>query len=633
MRIFARLFRYVRPYTAPLCLAFFLALIQIVIELARPWPVKVVVDYVLGDRPSPPLLSAASAHLAGAATKNGMLIWSVVAAVTIVATGAILSVAVLYLMVDISRRLVCDLARDLFEKLQRQSLAYHGRHSVGDLIERLTGDVFVAYFAIGQVCLPGVISLLSLAGMFIIMAQLDITLAILAFAVVPLLVASLAVFAKPMDRTTAKQFERQGSLMALIEQSLSAIRAVQGFAREDYIQRKVETRTRDLSDAFNAATRVSGLYKEVTTAITGLAAAFLLGVGGSRVLKGGLSVGDLLIFIGYLTALYGPVSALSLAVGAAVQVGARGRRVFEVIDAGEELPERPGALALSHVRGEVIFENVAFGYRQQESEPHTAPVLSGISFETRPGQIVAIVGATGAGKSSLVSLLIRFYDPWEGRILVDGHDVRDLSLQSLREHVALVLQDPFLFPMSIADNIGFGRPGARRDEIVAAAEVAHAHGVIERLPQGYDTLIGEKGNTLSGGERQRIAIARAVLKDAPILILDEPTSALDARTEAQIFEALTRLMRDRTTFVISHRLSTIRRAEQIIVLEHGHIVERGTHETLLAEGCVYAGLYAHQHHGDAPPLAAANRDSDQRVGDRDDIAFSRPRNEAMDPRD
>jgi ATP-binding cassette, subfamily B, putative efflux pump len=313
------------------------------------------------------------------------------------------------------------------------------------------------------------------------------------------------------------------------------------------------------------------------------------------VLAGQISLGDLLVFLGYLSALYGPVSELSLSVNYAVEVVARGKRVFEIIDAEEEVSERPDAANLGRARGEVVFEDVTFGYHQPGSDIPPPPVLRDVSFHARAGQITAVVGATGAGKSSLVSLLSRFYDPWEGRILVDGNDARDLSLRSLRENVSLVLQEPFLFPMSIADNIAFGRPEATREEIVAAAQAAHAHDFIARLPQGYDTVIGEKGASLSGGERQRIAIARAVLKDAPILILDEPTSALDAYTEARIFEALSDLMRGKTTFVISHRLTTIRRAEQVLVLEDGRIVERGTHESLLQEGEVYARLYRHQH--------------------------------------
>jgi ATP-binding cassette, subfamily B, bacterial len=597
-RTFAGLLHYVSRYRAALFFTFALSFVGVAVELARPWPIKVVADYALAGHPLPPWLSTVGGYLPGAGTPKGIIIWSVIAAVLVVAVGAILSLLTLYVSVRVSQRMVFDLALDVFEKLQRLSLAYHHRHRIGDLLQRVSQDVFVVFYAISQVALPATVSLLYLTGMFIILASLDLTLALVSLAVVPPLAASITYYAKPMDATTTRMYASHGAFTALAEQSLSAIKAVQGFAREAYLRRKAEERARDLSDAYESNIRVSGRYKEATNFITGTGAALLLGLGGVRVLAGQISLGDLLVFLGYVTALYGPVSELSLSVGYAVEVMARGKRVFEIIDAEEEVRERPGAVDLarsSRPRGEVIFEGVTFGYHEADSEAPLRPVLRDVSFRARPGQTTAIVGATGAGKSSLVLLLSRFYDPWEGRILVDGHDVRDLSLRSLRESISLVLQEPFLFPMSIADNIGFGRPQATRAEIVTAAQAARAHDFIERLPQGYDTVIGEKGASLSGGERQRIAIARAVLKDAPILVLDEPTSALDAHTEEHIFAALSDLIQDRTTFVISHRLSTIRRAEQVLVLEDGRIVERGTHESLLKTGKAYARLYRHQH--------------------------------------
>jgi ABC-type multidrug transport system fused ATPase/permease subunit len=593
--VFWRLLRYVARCKAGLALAFALALLGALVELARPWPVKIVVDYALVDRPLPASLAPLAAALPGTDSPSGLLAWCVAAAVLCAAAGALFSWWVLQVVVRIAQRLVYDLSCEVFEKLQRLSLAFHTRHHAGDLMQRAGADVFVVHFTVSQVVLPGTVSLLTLAGMFAIMGSLDWTLTLIALGVVPLLALSLALFTRPMNDTTARQYECQGTLMALVGQALSAMRLIQGFARETYVFAKLEERARELGGAYNDATRVSGGYNAVTALITGLAAALLLGVGSARVLAGRLLVGDLLVFLGYLAALYGPVNQLSMSVGYAFAVVARGRRVLAILDAEEEVRDHPGAINLGVARGEIAFQGVGFGYEKSEDGSAGRPVLENISFRAAPGQVTAIVGATGAGKTSLVSLLSRFYDPWEGTIRLDGHDLRNLTLRSLRENVALVLQEPFLFPMSAADNIAFGRPGATREEIIAAARAARAHEFIERLPQGYDTVLSEKGASLSGGQRQCIAIARAVLKDAPILILDEPTSALDARTEAQIFDALSHLMENRTTFIISHRLSTVRRADQIFALEGGRIVECGTHDALLARGEVYAQLYRHQH--------------------------------------
>jgi ABC-type multidrug transport system fused ATPase/permease subunit len=581
-------------YKARLGLAFALALLGGLFELARPWPIALLVDYVLVDQPLPS--GPGGVDLPRFETPQQMIAWCVAAAIIIAVGGAAVSLAVLTVVVSVCQRLVYDLSRDLFDKLQRLSVSYHGRHHVGDLLQRVGGDVFVVHAAVSQVAIPATVSLFSLVGMFVIMAHLDLTLALFALAVVPLLVLALALFTRPMNDTTTHQYGSQGALMAFVEQSLSAMKLIQGFAREAYVAGKLEVRARELGEAYNVATRVSGGYNAATAAITGTAAALMLGLGAAQVLAGELTVGDLLVFLGYLTALYGPVSALSSSVGAAIAVRARGGRIFEILDSEEEVhePLGAGATVLPRVKGDVVFENVTFGYPVADGSV-ARPVLRDVSFHARPGQITAIVGATGAGKTSLVSLLPRFYDPWDGRVLVDGHDVHELSLRSLRDKISLVFQEPYMFPMSIEENIAFGRPGATHDEIVAAARAARADPFIQRLPEGYATVVEPKGVSLSGGERQRIAIARAVLKNAPILILDEPTSALDARTEAEVFDALSSFMRDKTTFIISHRLTTIRQADQIVALEDGHIVEHGTHEMLLARGEVYAQLYKAQY--------------------------------------
>lgn len=593
MIVLLRLSRYFTKYAFPLALIFLLAIFGVGIELAKPWPIKLVIDNVLSGHPLPPVLNHLAGYIPGASSKGGLLLWCVALAFGLVWAGGSAAILVLESLMKVCHKLVAEVSIELFTKLQKLSLAYHNRHTVGDLIQRMSTDVFVVHTLVSQVLLPGSASILTLIGMFVIMARIDVVLAMVAISVVPALILSLGVFVRWMDRFNTLQADTQGRLMALVQQSLSGIRAIQGFTREAFVTSKIERSAQELGEAYRGSVRAGAVYKEVTTALTGTAAAALLWLGATRVNAGRLSVGELWVFLGYLTSLYGPVNNLTVAIGAGAQVISRGRRIIEVMDAQDEVPERPNAVVLSRSSGDVVFEGVTFGYSDKEGIPGR-PILNDISFHAKPGQITAIVGATGAGKTSLVSLLPRFFDPWEGRILIDGIDSRDLSLKSLRENIALVLQDPFLFAMTIRENIAFGRIGATDEEIVEAAEAAQAHDFIMRQPNQYDTIIGEGGVSLSGGERQRISIARALLKDAPILILDEPTSSLDARTEAQIFKAITTAIKGRTTFIISHRLSTIRRADQIIAVEHGRIVETGTHETLLKANRVYADLYRYR---------------------------------------
>jgi ABC-type multidrug transport system fused ATPase/permease subunit len=589
LRIIFRLLKYVLRYRGRLLLLIPVALFGVLLEISKPLPLKVIFDYVLANQPLPSFW----ANFLPDFSRSDLLFWSVTIGVLIVVGTALIGLFVTNFTISLAQKLVYDFSLDLFAKLQKLSLTYHGRSKVGDITQRLNQDVFVVYFVVAQIALPFLTSTICLIGMFFIMMQLDVTLALIALTVIPLLITSLVIFANPMTKTTQNQYGTQGELTAFISQSLTSIKAIQGFAREEYIYDKLKKKAADFGQAYKVANRVSTGFNQVTTLITGLAAAILLGLGANKALYGTLSNGDLLVFLGYIGALYGPVNSLATAIGATLVLGARSRRVFEILDSTEVIPEKNPAILLENSRGAISFENVLFGYGQGENESRL--ILKNVSFEVHPGQIVAIVGATGVGKTSLVSLLCRFYDVWAGRILIDGIDVRDYSLKSLRENVSLVLQEPFLFPMSIAENIAFGRPDAAREEIIEVAKIAQAHDFIENLPDGYDTVITERGNSLSGGEKQRIAIARALLKDAPILILDEPTSALDANTESKIFKAMTKLMEGRTTFVISHRLSTIRRADQIITLKDGKIVETGTHESLLAAENVYADLYRHQH--------------------------------------
>jgi ATP-binding cassette subfamily B protein/subfamily B ATP-binding cassette protein MsbA len=379
--------------------------------------------------------------------------------------------------------------------------------------------------------------------------------------------------------------EIESRIQAHVQRALSGIQVVQAFTQEE----REQQRLRELAETALRAQRRTTLLSSGCNLISGLmlslGTAAILWVGARHVLDGRLSLGSLLVFLAYLTSLQGQLKAFTGIFTTLQETGASVERVLEMLDADLEVKDRPGAAALPPARGHVRLEGVTFGYEADR------PVLRDVSLEARPGQTVAVVGYTGAGKTTLVSLVPRFFDPWQGRVLVDGQDVRDVQLQSLRRQIGLVLQEPFLFPLTVAENIAYGRPGAPRPDIEAAARAANLHDFIVRLPQGYDSVLGQRGATLSGGERQRLSIARALLRNPPILILDEPTSALDARTEKLVLEALQRLMKDRTTFLIAHRLSTVRHADLIVVLHSGQVAEVGTHAELLAR----QGYYAHLH--------------------------------------
>jgi ATP-binding cassette subfamily B protein/subfamily B ATP-binding cassette protein MsbA len=558
---------------------------RIGLDLLKPWPLKVLVDHGLSAQPLSGAVASLAAALPGGETREGLIGWSIGATVVFFLLAWALGVASSYANIGFGQRMVYDLATDLFSHLQRLSLRFHSRQPVGDSIRRVTTDSGCVSIIIKDALLPIATSLVTLVAMFVVMWRLEPNLTLVSLLVVPWLFVVLRRYMQPMLERSYEQQEAEARMYDVLERTLSAIPVVQAFGREPACDRAFARATGAAVDAALATTLVGLKFKILTGLGTACGTAAIVWVGAASVLEGRLTVGGLLVFLAYLTALYAPLEALTYGSSTTQAAAGSARRVLDVLDTRREVDDRPDALRIERLTGYVRIEQVTFGYEPER------PILEDVSLDLRPGETVAIVGPTGAGKSTLVSLVPRFYDPWRGRITIDGTDLRDIQLKSLRSQISVVLQEAFLFPISIAENIAYGNPHVSRREIEAAARAANAHDFIERLPKGYDTVLGERGATLSGGERQRISIARAFLKDAPILILDEPTSAVDAATEAALLDAMNRLMRGRATIIIAHRMSTVARASRIVVLDHGRIVERGTHAQLLQNGGLYSRYY------------------------------------------
>jgi ABC-type multidrug transport system fused ATPase/permease subunit len=577
------LLRYARPHWRGLTLMLAATLLDVALNLARPWPLALLIDNVIDGHRLPHWL----AFVPGTGSRHGLLLWVVAIEILIFLASTLASMASNFFSLELGQKMTWSLAEDLFRHLQRLSLLFHTRRAVGDLIERVTTDCYSIDTLVTGAALPLVQASLTLVLMFVIMGSLEWRLTLFAIAVVPVVMLTVRHFGRPMKDRSREQRDSEGRMSAIVEQTLNAIPAVQAFTRERHQERHFRHHAEQTVRAFVRAT-VAGMWFQLFTglAIT-LGTAAVIYLGGTLAIEGALSAGTIVVFISYLGSLYDPIDTLAQTAQTVQNAAAESDRVMEILEIEPAVSDAPDARELP-VAGPVRFENVSFGYDRDR------PVLHDVSLNADPGEVLAIVGPTGAGKTTLVSLLVRFFDPWQGRITIGGAELSAFTLHSLRSQIALVLQDPFIFPMTIAENIALGRPDAPRAEVIAAACAANANQFIERLPEGYDTPVGERGATLSGGEKQRLAIARAFLKDAPLLILDEPTSALDARTEGLLLGALARLMVNRITLVIAHRLSTIRGADEILVLDEGRIVEHGPHDQLMARGGLYSSLYRQQ---------------------------------------
>jgi len=560
-------------------------LVQTVMSLAAPWPLKIVIDTVIGNRRQPEWINWLLTMLGGAAHKGHIAVAAAIATVLIaVVTGAAMY-AVSYFTESLSQSIGNDLRMRLYSHLQELSLAYYDTTRVGTILSTLTSDVQTIQSFASTATLNIVTNTLTVVGMIVVMLLCRWDFTLIAVAVTPLLFLFVLRVNKAVRTAVREVRTHQSDLTAILQEGLQSIQVVQAFGREDHQAAQVRAASMNTVMAWLNARRVSSLLSPIVGMAIALCTGLVLWRGSLLILAGTMTVGALTVFLAYLAKFFQPIRDLAQMTNTIAQVSVAFERVVALMDTDKVIPETATPTDPSQLRGEIIFNHVAFGYDPE------LPVLRDISVTIKPGEMVGIVGATGCGKSTIASLIPRFRDPDAGGITIDGVDVRDYALRKLRAQIGFVLQDTVLLRGTVRDNIGFGRPDATEDEIVEAAKLANAHEFITRMPNGYDSVVGDRGMTLSGGQRQRIGIARALIRDNPILILDEPTAALDAESEHLVVEALERLVAGRTVIAIAHRLSTLRNADKIIVVEDGVVSEDGSHDHLLALDGVYAQLH------------------------------------------
>ncbi len=580
-RIYAQVLAEMRRHAGRLALAVSEVLLISAFEVLKPWPLKIVIDNVL---------SGARPQLAWLQTMKpaALLPVACLGLIVLYLALSLFQVSNNYLTISIGQRMVNDLRSRLFEHLQRLSLAFHRRREVGDLMMRINYDTFAVQTIAMNGMFPILSSLILLSAMFFMMLRIDSTLTLVALGVVPLLLILIGSISSRIDRLATGARVKESDLYNVAHRALSAIHVVQAFTREAEVQREfVEKSNASLS--YNLRLYLfQTVYGAVVNILVAAGTALVIYIGALHVMEHRLTIGDLVVFVTYLASLYAPINQLFQTYGQVHSAVAGMRRCLELLDLEPEIKDRPGARAAGRLRGAVEFRDVTFGYGAGE------PVLKEISFKADPGETVAIVGPTGAGKTTLTSLLARFYEPQSGAIEIDGRAIEQFTLRSLRENIAIVLQPPMVLSDSIRANIALGKPSATGDEIAQAAQMARLGPLLAKLPEGLDTIVGPGGHQLSQGEAQRVTIARALIKNAPILIMDEPTSALDAETESLVMAAVQEVMRGRTTLVIAHRLATIQNATRILVLRDGHIEEQGTFGELIGAGGFFSYLYSLQ---------------------------------------
>jgi ABC-type multidrug transport system fused ATPase/permease subunit len=578
----------VRPYTGGLVIVLIAMLIETAMSLASPWPLKVVIDSVLGSHPLPDWLRGLKDFSVGD-SKVGLALLAGTGVVLIAVVGAIATYIDNYYTESVGQWVANDLRIRIYDHLQRMSLSYFDKQQTGTMLSTITSDVATVQNFASSNTLDLLVDVLTIAGVLGLMFWLNWDFALIAVAVTPFLLMFVSRFKKAVKKATHEVRLHQADIVSVVQEGLESVRVVKAFGREGLEDSRLGDVSHATVEAALRARRVKSLLSPIVSVVVALCTAFVLWRGASLILRDMMTVGVLTVFLAYLSKFFKPVQDLAKNTNAIAQATVSLERIKRILDTDEVIKDRPDARTLETAKGTICFQHVAFGYDAG------APVLKDVTFAVEAGQKLGVVGTTGGGKSTVVGLIPRFYDVDGGHVLIDGVDVRQYTKESLRSQVGFVLQDTVLFHGTIKSNIAYGRAGASDAQIIEAAKLANAHDFISAMPNGYDTLVGERGLTVSGGQRQRIGIARAIIRDCPILILDEPTAALDTESERLVMEGLAKLMRGRTVITIAHRLSTIRDADKIIVLDGGIVAEQGSHDELLRLGGIYAELHRIQY--------------------------------------